>query len=286
MVQISVNAGESEKPASNRADEQSPTGEQADLQAASKATADYSHLMPQLKPKKKWPRVVGWILLALIVLGGLGGAYWFVNRPAAKPKPAAVQQKSSSKKPAQTVGTQQYNSANLNLTLSYPNGWTVADTGDGRLTVTSTPMQLTDADGQTQTGQEILYIAKQASADLSAFAHGNAEAVLASQLVSYAQPTPTQQANAYISFLQYSTTTTKGGLDGIYVTGNFGYAYAQQVPESDITKIDPLIRVTFTKCAETKCGATTTPLTISSDMWKSASFSAPILAMFKSLQLS
>jgi len=261
-------------------------GEQADYRAASESMPDYSQFTPQLRPKKKWPRVAGWILLALVVLGGLGAGGWWLAHHKAAPKPTQQQAKNSSQTSSQmSTSTKPYTSNDLGLNFNYPENWTVVDNGDGKLTATSPPMQLTDADGQTQTGQVVMTIQNEDAADFSMFKQGSAVAVLASQKIAYANPTSTQRADTYVSFLQYAATSTHSALDGVFITGNSGYQKDQAIPETDITKVDPDIRVTFTKCANSACTGTPTPLSISSEMWAGTGFSAPILHMLESLQI-
>lgn len=259
--------------------------EQDAYEAASQATVDYSQFTPQLKPKKKWPRVVGWTLLTLIILGGLGaGGWWYANRKPA-PKPTQHNQQQTQQQPnAVATSTKHYDSSDLNIGFDYPDNWTVVE-NNGKLTATSPSMQLTDADGQPQTGQVIMTITNADAADFSFFKQGNAVAVLDSQKIAYAKPTSTQRADTYVSFLQYAATTTHGALDGVYVTGDFGYKYGQDIPETDLTKVDPAIRVTFAKCANAACTGTSTPINVSSDVWKSADFSTPIINMFKSFTI-
>jgi hypothetical protein len=259
--------------------------EQDDFEAASQATVDYSQFTPQLKQRKNWPRIVGWTFLALIILGGLGaGGWWYVNRKPS-PKPAQNNQQQTQQQSNTTAAsTKHYDSTDLGLGFDYPENWTVAD-DNGKLTVTSPAMQLTDADGQTQTGQAVMTIQSANAADFSMFQKGPAVAVLASEKVAYTKPTSTQRADTYISFLQYAATTAHGALDGVYVTGDYGYKYADGITEADITKVDPDIRVTFVKCANAACTGTLTSLSISSDMWSNKSFSSPIEDMLKSLAI-
>jgi len=261
--------------------------EQDPYEAASQATVDYSHFTPQLKPKRKWPRIIGWTLLTLIILGGLGaGGWWYMNRkPASKPaQQNQSQQQNGTQASAASTTTKHYDSSDLNLGFDYPDNWTVAE-DNGKLTATSPVTQLTDMDGQPQTGKIIMTIQSANAADFSFFKQGNAVAVLDSDKIAYAKPASTQRANTYVSFLQYAATTTHGALDGVYVTGDFGYKYGQDIPETDITKVDPDIRVTFVKCANAACSGTMTPVSISSDAWKSTSFSGPIINMFKSFTI-
>ncbi len=261
-------------------------------EAASQATeeTDYTQFTPQLRSKKKWPRILGRSLLVILVLAGIGaGGYWFYTNHY-KTTPQTTNSSSRKTSPSSTSGqsavepTKSYDASDLSLSFSYPENWSVADT-NGKLTATSPAMQLTGADGQPQTGQVILTISSAAAADFSMFKKGGAVAVLASQKVSYASPASTQRANTYISFLQYAATTTHGALDGIFVTGDNGYKYGQNVPEADVTKVDPDIRVTFVKCATTACSGPPTATNISSNVWSDSSFATPIVNMIKSLQL-
>ncbi len=265
---------------------------------------DYSELTPLRKPKKSMGKIFMYILAGIICIGGVAaGGYVLMKQKNSSKASSTHSSQSADKKsssnsststptPAPTnnnkssnpsSGTKDYTSDNLKVAFSYPNSWTVDDSGDGKLAVTSPSMELTDASGQKQTGEVVLKVENQASADMSDFKKGSAAAVLDSEKITYSNPAAGQRANSYISFVQYSTTTTKGGLDGIYITGNLGYKYAQTITESDIAKIDPLVRVVFVKCSDSKCSSTT-PLTISSDMWKSSDFSDPITNMLKSMK--
>jgi hypothetical protein len=253
-----------------------------DLETASHSTAYYAQFTPLKKPKKKWPRVVGWSVLAILVVAGLGAGGWRLmqQKPSAKVNQTVRQTTKST-----ATDTKAYTSNNLNLGFNYPKTWAVVDSGNGKLTVISPAMKLTDASGQTQTGQVVMTIQNENSADFSAFKTGSAVAVLDSIKLAYAKPASTQRANTYISFLQYADTTIRGALDSVYVTGNAGYRKDQAIPESDITKIDPFVAVSFVKCGNAGCSGATTPMSIASTMWSNTSFAAPIENMMMSLTI-
>jgi hypothetical protein len=227
------------------------------------------------------------VLVAVVLLAIIGfGAYWqFFHAKAASPKakaPAQTATHSTAPSPSlPSISTQPYTSSDFNLSFNYPDGWAVVDSGNGPMTVTSPGMQLTTASGQSVPGQITMTIQKQGQLPAS-FSAGTALAVLKSQSITYAQPTASQTSKAYLSFVQYAATTTRGGLDSIYLTGNYGYAKDQTIPASDIAGVDPLVTVSFTKCATTACTSNLTPLTIASTSWNSGAFQAPILAMLTS----
>lgn len=260
--------------------------EQDDFADASKSTVDLDQFMPLLKPKRTALRVVSWMLVLLLLIAAGGGVYWYEKHKVAAKSIANTQHKTAQtkSKPVIVATTKQYSSTNFNLSFNYPQDWVVSDTGNGALTVTSPDMQLTAADGQFQTGQVVMTIQNENAANFSMFKQGSAVAVLPSQHINYTNPPPTQQASAYISFLQYATTTTRGGLDGVFVTGNFGYQKDGTIPESNITQVDPVITVTFNQCSNSGC-TSTKPLTIASSMWSDTNFSNPIVKMIESLQI-
>ena len=260
--------------------------DQDDFEAASESTVDLDQFMPQLKKKHKSLRILAWVIIVLLVLAAAGGGYYVIgHKSPAKASSNSKQQSSQSKNQAAiTASTTQYSSSNFNLSFNYPQGWNVSDTGNGKLTVTSPTMHLTAASGQSQSGQVVMTIQNESSANFGMFSQGNAVAVLNSQHVNYSNPTQTQRASTYVSFLQYATTTIHGGLDGVYVTGDSGYQQGQSIPEVDITKVDPVITVTFNQCGDTTC-ASPKALTIDSSMWNNSSFSGPILKMIESLAI-
>lgn len=260
--------------------------EQDDFESASESTVDLDQFMPQLKKKRTTLRILVWIIVILVALAAAGGGYYALGRKSpAKAGSNSKQQSSQSKnQPAITASTTQYSSSNFNLSFNYPQGWNVSDTGNGKLTVTSPTMQLTAANGQSQSGRVVMTIQNESSANFGMFSQGNAVAVLTSQHVNYSNATQTQRASTYVSFLQYATTTAHGGLDGVYVTGDSGYQQGQSIPEVDITKVDPVITVTFNQCSDATC-ASPKALTIDSSMWNDSSFSGSILRMIESLAI-
>lgn len=243
---------------------------------------DIAKLMPSLHKKKQWPKVTA-IILLMIIVAGIGAAYWYKNHTTERPKSTINKSVVTPKYIAPP--TTQYSSSNLGVTFSYPNTWTVDESVNNTLTVTSTAMQLTDGTGKDVLGKVIMTAQNEPGATITGFSAGSASAVLASQIVTYTEPSSSQAAQTYISFLQYASTTASSGLDGIYVTGNYGYQQGQVIPESDISQVDPLITLTFVSCSNSSC-ATTSPLTINISMWGEQDFSEPILAMIESLSLS
>jgi hypothetical protein len=233
------------------------------------------------KSKNKWSRYIP-VLVAAIILAGL---YWVYMHPKTAPPPekvTAVQAKPISP----GIPTTNYSSSNFALSFDYPKGWAVTDSGNGVLSVRSRVMQLKSATGKNVEGQVIMTIANKGQ-NLSVFDKGDATAVMDSKKISYTKPTPSQRANTYISFLQYAATTQAGALDGVYITGDFGYQKGQNIPKTDIANIDPLVTVTFVECATSDCPAgTTKALSISSASWNDSDFSAPVLKMLQSLAFS
>lgn len=275
----------------------SSAGRSGDAASESKRRVEYMRSVRGNRPQKSHKiRNTIIVIVILLLLAGAAVYYWLELRdhsqpttkstttsqqPVGQPKsqqPAAEQLFSDQTKP--------YTSNNFNLSLNYPADWTPAETPD-QLTITSPTVQLTDAGGQAVNGRAVLTI-RPKNTQMQNFAKGNAVAVLTSQRVKYANPSGNQRGATYLSFLQYATTTTKGGLDGIYITGDSGYQKGQAIPKADVAKVDPLITLSFVQCADADCAAKgQTPLTIASTMWtdQSTNFQTALTKLLTSLSI-
>lgn len=266
---------------------ESQSDEEQDYAVANKETADYSHVLSVVgEPKPRKSRHWFLVIIVLLLVGGGAADWWFFIRQKPAPaKPTAARSQQAPSQDQSTTGTKHYDSSDFDLAFDYPEKWPVSDKGDGKLTVTSPAMQLTDATGQPQTGEVVVGIQKKDAADFSAFKQGSAVAVLDSQKVNYTKPTSTQRKSTYISYLQYAATATHGALDSVYITGDFGYKYGQNIPESDLLKLDPLITVRFYACTGAKCSGKPTPLSIQSSSWPKDATAKQLMTMLQSLQV-
>lgn len=238
--------------------------------------------------KHLWRRVVASLLVVVLLVAAGFGAYRLFFHSKSSPAYKAPAQtvanapSATGNKTGSNTSTQTYTATDYNLSFKYPDGWVVFNNGSGPMTVTSPSTQLTSATGQKVTGLITMTIQQQGQFPAS-FSAGTALAVLNSQRITYTQPTTAQPSQAYLSFVQYASTTTKGGLDGIYLTGNYGYTKDQAIPGSDIGAVNPLVTVTFTKCGNAKCTSNLVPLTIASTSWSKQALQAPIKSMLASL---
>ncbi len=269
------------------------------------ARIEYLQSLRQEKPKKRGKTSVGRVLLAmgliLVIIGALGAAGYFFfhsSRPTAKKvavTPAATNQQPTQQQTTPTTTTpttptdatasaepKDYTSTTFNLNLSYPGNWTPEELTD-KLAITSPVVSLTDASGQVTKGRIVLSVRKQ-QAKPAEFTAGNVVAVLDSVKVNYTKPAASQRASTYLSYLQYAGTNVKGGLDGIYITGNYAYKYKQTAPVTEVSKISPLVSVAFVSCADDTCAATTQkPIAISSTAWNTDTTNRPAVeTMLKS----
>ncbi len=247
------------------------------------------YLPPSKRNKPTWRKVAAKtlkiLLIVLVVAALAGGAYWQFFRHKAQPAP---QQKpatqAAAKSDAYTDKTEDVASTNVGLTLSYPETWTANDTTN-KLAIISPVAQLTDTTGQTFSGKIVLTVQPKGTMP-KAFDSGGVISALDSQKIKYTKPSSVQRGQTYMTFLQYTQSLAKGQLDGVYVTGDFGYQANQYVPKTDIAKLDPLITVTFLKCDNDAC-ANPSETSIQSDMWaNNAGFQKTISTMLKSIQVN
>lgn len=234
------------------------------------------------KRRKRWPVV---LLVLLVLAAGAAGAYWFGSHKKAS-APGAKQptgtHATTSKSSDAPVPTKHYDSVTYTLGFDYPETWKVSDTA-AKLSVTSPAVQLTGVDGKTVEGHVAVNIQNQ-QATIAGYPAGGALASLASDKLTYKQPTSVQRAQTYLSYLSYKQTN---GLDVLYITGDNGYQQGQQVPMSDVAKANPLISVTFETCKTADCSTgTPTPITLLANDWKAASASKDITTLLQSITLN
>lgn len=263
----------------------SASTEDDDYAAASYSAASYAKEIRAKRPgsKHNWR----WLFVVLIILALAASAYWFMNRPKTKaPASTSTQNtKSQAPKPLINTATKTYNSSQFTgVSFNYPADWKVTETdGSGVLTAVSPAVNLKTASGQTEP-MALVYKIRAKQQALPELGKGGAIAVLESQKINYANPSQSQRAQTYISFLQYASTTVTG-LDGIYITGDNGYQAQQAAPQTDFISLDPLISVTFVKCiaGSTNCAPTGQAVTLATSDWNNPQLSNPIEKMLESL---
>lgn len=189
-------------------------------------------------------------------------------------------------KPKKTVShlatNQTYSSVSSALSFSYPNNWTVNDNNKGLILVTSQIVNLT-SDLMVSTEGKLLISINQQPVLPTSF--GNfSEAVSNSSSIQYDNPTAIQRKQTYLTYVQYPSTNISGGLDSIFVTGDFGYQKLQAIPASDMMKLSPVIIISFESCQNKSC-TKVIPLTVSSKMITNSLITNQAVALIKSLKI-
>jgi cytoskeletal protein RodZ len=242
------------------------------------------------KKKHRFLRFLGWMLLIVILTGGGAAAGWyFVLRNSPKASQSAKQAQTPASTPApaaETVEpTETHTSTAFLLQFSYPKTWKVTDNPDNTITAVSPAMQLKTAGASTQTatqtGQVVMTI-RHKQPSLPEFKNGSATASIESEKINYTKPSQSQRGSTYLSFPNYVSSTAKG-IDGVYVTGDNGYQKDQAIPMVDIAKSDPLITLTFRKCADAKCATPGEAVTLAASEWQNTTFVKPLKTMLQSI---
>ena len=245
-------------------------------------------LAPEKKPRKKWVKVV-WMMICVIIVLAIAATLYLTlvdtNKDDGSKATTTPTKNAQQKKVADTpvTATKDYSSTGFNLSLKYPEGWTPAE-ADGKVVITSPATSFTNVSGKPITGKIVIALNAKGQ-NLTSFDAGNATAVLDSEKITYKQPTQVQRAQTYLSFAQYVATTMPSALDAIYVTGDYGYQKDQAIPKVDMANLDPVISVTFLRCSDAKCTAST-PDSIAASNWKNKSFSMPITSTLESLAVN
>lgn len=256
---------------------------------------------PAPQPRRKGKKVV-WVMViiaAMLLLAAGAAAYWFLGRP----KPAADQsaQTTQSSGSAQTPtpdnsvnsGSAQYvsNGQDLNLSFSYPSGWTVSPASGGNsddmpITVTSPLVSLSGANDHAVTGKVIVSI-RPAAAQLTELASGKASIAQDSVQFAYTKPTSVQHQYPYLTYIHLGGgNNTNAVFEEVIITGVTKFTKGQALFPESMGALDPIISAAFYQCATQACtGSGATPLSISDSIWQSTNVFEQTQAIFASLEL-
>lgn len=207
----------------------------------------------------------------------------FGGHAAAPPKTTAAPKTTPAVTQPAPITTQNYESTTFNLSLDYPDTWTLNDKSTDLLTMTSPKLQLKTAAGKTVSGKIVVTMTPTGK-NLAGFDQGNGTAVRDSLKIKYKQPTEVQRAETYLTFVRFANTEQQG-IDTMIVTGDFGYLSGQAVPQIDMSKLGLVIQTTFVQCANTDC-TMTTPLVASATSWDDPAVQKPVLAILESLSVN
>lgn len=237
---------------------------------------------PVQKAKKK--RRLSLIITAVVLLVVcVAAGVWFINK---NKKPATSTAPSTSEASAQpkvliAAELERHSSTQFYLDIDIPKDWTIIDeAGSGVMTATSPNIAIPTGSGTT-TGRVVLTM-RAPSQKLPEFDKGNATAVTDSEKISYTKPSSAQRGQTYVSYLAYPASASSSLIDGVFITGDFGYTKDQAIPKVDIDKVDPIISITFVACD----GACTKGFGITPEAWKSAEFGQPLQKMLQSLTVN
>lgn len=234
----------------------------------------------QQDKKKNRLKLVIALVVVLLVLSGAGFVV-MKKRSATHTSSAPTSQAAEQPKPLLDTTTKRYSSSQFYLDIDIPSDWEIKDEqGSGVMTAMSPNVSIPTT-GTNTTGKVILTM-RNKSQKLPEFDKGNATATINSEKIVYTKPSSAQRGQTYISFLTYPTATSTSLVDGIYITGDFGYQKDQAIPKIDIQKVDPIISVTFMACD----GTCTKAIAIAPDAWQSAEFGGVLKKMLQSLTVN
>jgi hypothetical protein len=176
---------------------------------------------------------------------------------------------------------ERYSSSQFFLSFEHPTDWEVVDESrSGELTATSPLIDIPS--GESIVSGKVVLRIKNNTSKYEEFETGNSTAVINSEKIKYLKPSSAQRGETYLSFLSYAGSASSSLIDGVYISGDFGYQKEQAIPKVDIQKIDPNISVVFLACD----GTCDLPLSITPDAWASSQFGQRVKNILLSLTVN
>jgi hypothetical protein len=221
-------------------------------------------------------------------LGGVGWYFWLRKEPKDAP---ASQSTGQTTQPVgegkdnydDTVVTKHFTSSAFGLDFDYPEQWKAAEGADNKIVVISPAMKFNVPGDEGTEYAQVIFTVQHKQSSLPEFKTGNALAVRESEKMAYKKPSQVQRANTYLSFLNYAASKSKG-IDGVYITGDFGYTKDQYVPQDEVVKADPLITVAFRHCNDDyDCKTPGDLMTVSTDFWDTPEAAKDIKTLLESI---
>lgn len=245
---------------------------------------EYLNTVEPLQAHKKRGLIKTIVIVAVLLLVVGGGAFAYLknkdNKQAQQNAPVAE----VAKQPKTAINTEikRYSSSQFFLDFDQPTDWEVKDEpGSGSLAATSPNLSIPAPGGGVTTGRIVLII-KSKNQKMPDFDTGNAVAVIDSEKVAYTKPSSAQRGQTYISFLSYPASASTSLIDGVYITGDFGYQKDQAIPKVDITNIDPIISLAFYACD----GTCTKSIGITPEAWASPEFGGLLKKILQSFTIN
>lgn len=245
---------------------------------------EYLKQVEPLQKHKKERSVSFFVGLAvLLMVLGAGGFMYMKNRSDVETKKnEPVAEVAQQPKVAINSETKRYSSSQFSLDFDYPSDWEVKEEQtEGILTATSPNVSIPASGGGVVTGRIVLTVMGK-NQKLPEFDKGNSTAVIDSEKVAYLKPSSAQRGQTYISFLNYANSDSSGLIDGVYITGDFGYQVEQAIPKVDIQKIDPIIKLTFLACD----GTCAKPIGITKEAWVAPEFGGALKKILQSFTIN
>lgn len=235
--------------------------------------------LQQQRRRKKITSIVLTILFLILVAAG--GWYYFNKTPPSQPTERSDSATMQSEEKVISADTVTYESPQFFLSFKHPSDWEVVDErGTGMLKVTS-PLIDIPMDGESVSGKVVFSIRSKTD-KLEEFEGGNGLAVMESEKITYSNASQSQRGETHITFVSYAGSVSSALIDGVYITGDFGYQKDQAVPKVDIQKIDPIINLSFVSCD----GSCTVKVAIPPTSWQQQNFGGQLKTLLQSLRIN
>ncbi len=249
-------------------------------------------VIPPGKPKRRWPLIIGLVIVVLVLAAGGYIGFKHVHRKHVTVAHDSTTRTHLLKPGSVTSATSQYvsNGSDLNLTFTYPSNWSATpasgnNPNDQTITLTSPIQTIVNSAGQAVSGKVVVML-RPASSTMSELSSGEATAALASTQFDYSKPTSSQYQYPYLTYLDLNPgSNPDSAFQEVVITGNTSFTQGQNITESSIS-VDPIITASIDACTTKTCTGNGSPLSITYATWQNDRVFQQTAALFESLSLN
>lgn len=244
----------------------------------------YAKVAPKNNHPKKKKSKSKYLLLAFTLILLIGISFYLYSE---KHKSKITAENSKTKVVAPSFSNfnkaNNYNSTGFGLSITLPAGWNVQSDDFNGIIIDSPLVELKNPDNTKQQYKVILTMALTGVVPASVSVH-NPTAVIDSSKITFTNPSASQKAQSYLSFIRYSNESNQDSVNALFLTGNSDYQKNDTILSASLKRLNPTVFYSFVKCPSGNCSSSSSAINISN--WSDKDFRNTLTKILCSISFS